>query len=179
MYRGSQKTKCICTESSSRGSCAHQHSCSNDARHSGASGYSSVCQRRPGSTSFLSDPMFRCVQCKIDSNRSGLGRAGVPHKCGRPGSMPHPIERAANNQKPLSRFSRGARVAAEVLRSIMQQPRRVGLQPGHLSVWTARVAAVSPSPRTAAGCVPNASRNNSMACRNIFALTGPSVCVLC
>ena len=83
--------------------------------------------------------MFRCVQCKIDSNRSELGRVGVPHKCGRPGSTPHPIERAAINQKPLSRFSWGARVAAVVLRSIMQQPKRMALQPGHLSVLTARV----------------------------------------
>ena len=43
MYRGSQKTTCICTESSSRGSRANRHSSSNDARHSGASRYSSVC----------------------------------------------------------------------------------------------------------------------------------------
>ena len=139
MCRGSQKTSCICTESSSRGSRANRHSPSNDARNSGASRYSSVCPRRPGSTSFLSDPMFRCVQCKIDSNRSELGRVGVPHKCGRPGSTPHPKERAAINQKPLSRFSWGARVAAVVLRSIMQQPKRMALQPGHLSVLTARV----------------------------------------
>ena len=84
-----------------------------------------------------SDVSMCSVQDCFKSNE--LGRVGVPHKCGRPGSTPHPKERAAINQKPFSRFSWGARVAAVVLRSNMQKPKRTALQPGHLSVLTARV----------------------------------------
>jgi hypothetical protein len=134
-----KKTSCMCSVSSSRGSRANRHSPSNVARNLGASKCSSVCPRRPGSTSLWSEPMFRCVQCKFGSNRSELGRVGVSHKCGRSGSTHHPKERAAINQKPFSRFSWGARVAAVVLRSNMQKPKRTALQPGHLSVLTARV----------------------------------------
>ena len=58
--------------------------------------------------------MFRCVQCKIGSNRSELGRVGVSHECGRPGATFHPNERDAINQKTFPWFSWDAWVAAMV-----------------------------------------------------------------